>query len=315
MLFAARFLRQDAPRWFVFLLESEPRNASRRYPGSVLGTRADRLQRNSSREPVSTPAIGPQRRWIGGSRSTVARSLPTLAVLLLAGALSLAIAETAPAPEPPDNGQLTNRDPHGPDDVEEHIRWLESSARDSFQKPDEVIRALRLDRTDTIADLGCGPGYFTRPLARAVDRGIVYAVDVEPRQLYRLHEHLAADQLANVVPVLSSLSDPHLPPRRMDVILVVDTYHHFDDRPRYLRTLARTLKPGGRLVIIDYYKRKLPVGPPVDHKVARETVLREVLAAGYELLEEPTVLPYQYFLVFGLPAEGTEAPTRPPKPG
>jgi ubiquinone/menaquinone biosynthesis C-methylase UbiE len=208
-----------------------------------------------------------------------------------------------------------NRDPHGPDDVEAHIRWLESSERDWFQKPAELITALRLPPDAVVADLGCGPGYLTRPLARAVPEGIVYAVDVEPRQLYRLQEYLRQDEIHNVVPTLASLSDPYLPPGRIDLILVVDTYHHFEDRERYLQTLARALKPSGRLAIVDYHKRELPVGPPVDHKMARDDVLREVLQAGYALLEEPEVLPYQYFLVFGRPgARGGHVPADGPTP-
>lgn len=199
------------------------------------------------------------------------------------------------------SGQPTreaNRDPHGPADVGKHIAWLESPKRLSFQKPDEVIAALGLHPAAVVADLGCGPGAFARRLAKVVPQGLVYAVDVEPRQLYRLHEHLLAEELHNVVPVLSSLADPHLPPGEIDLILVVDTYHHFDDRGRYLHTLSRALKPEGRLAIVDYYKRPLPVGPPVDHKIARDQVIKEVQAAGYRLVEEPTFLPHQYFLVF-----------------
>jgi ubiquinone/menaquinone biosynthesis C-methylase UbiE len=194
-----------------------------------------------------------------------------------------------------------NRDPHGPADVEEHIRWLEGARRIEFQKPEAVVAALGLRPTDVVADLGCGPGLFTRLLARVLPRGLVYAVDVEPRQLYRLQEHIAADRLHNVIPVLASPSDPHLPPDAIDLILVVDTYHHFDERPAYLGVLARALRPSGRLVVIDYFKRELPVGPPVEHKIARDVVVREVTDAGYRLVDEPTMLPYQYFLVFTRP--------------
>jgi SAM-dependent methyltransferase len=149
-----------------------------------------------------------------------------------------------------------------------------------------------------VADVGCGPGYFTRRLARAVPAGVVYAVDVEPRQLDRLNAHLRDDGLVNVVPVLATAADPHLPPGRLDMILVVDTYHHFDNRAQYLQTLKRGLKPAGRLVLIDYRKEPLPVGPPVAHKFAREQELSETESAGFQLIDEPTFLPYQYFLIF-----------------
>ena len=193
---------------------------------------------------------------------------------------------------------LPDRDPHGPPDVDSYIRHLEDPHRDTYQMPDRVMKTLNLSPGATVADVGCGPEYFTRRLARAVPKGLVYAVDVEPRQLDRLRQHLHDDHITNVVPVLASVDDPYLPPGRLDLILVVDTYHHFDRRAEYLPELRRALKPGGRLVVIDYYKRPLPVGPPVPHKVERDTVLREVRAAGFRLVDEPKFLPYQYFLIF-----------------
>jgi len=191
-----------------------------------------------------------------------------------------------------------NRDVHGPADVEAYIRHLESAERDAWQRPDEVIAYLQLSPSAWVADVGCGPGYFTRRLARAVPQGVVFAVDVEPRQLDRLNEHLTREGLANVVPVLAPPADPRLPPRLFDLVFVVDTYHHFPDRVRYLERLRDALRPGGRIMIIDYHKRELPVGPPPDHKLEREVVLEEASRAGLVLIDEPTFLPYQYFLVF-----------------
>jgi ubiquinone/menaquinone biosynthesis C-methylase UbiE len=192
----------------------------------------------------------------------------------------------------------SNRDPHGPRDVEAYIRHLEDPQRDSYQMPDAVVRALALRPQALVADVGCGPGYFTRRLAVAVPDGVVFAVDVEPRQLDRLNEHLTTDGLTNVIPILAPTGDPRLPPGRLNLILVVDTYHHFEDRPRYLAKLAHALRPDGRLVVIDFHKRELPVGPPVEHKIAREQVLEEMQAAGFRLTAEPGFLPYQYFLIF-----------------
>jgi predicted methyltransferase len=214
------------------------------------------------------------------------RSLLTYLLFLLALG---GIARAAPLPD---------RDPHGPPDVAVYIRHLEDPHRDAYQMPDRVMKTLNLAPDAIVADVGCGPGYFTRRLARAVPKGLVYAVDVEPRQLDRLRQHLHDDHTTNVVPVLASVDDPYLPPGRLDLILVVDTYHHFDHRADYLPKLSRALKPGGRLVVIDYFKRALPIGPPVPHKIDRETVLREVRAAGFHLVDEPKFLPYQFFLIF-----------------
>ncbi|MFL5365450.1 MAG: class I SAM-dependent methyltransferase, partial [Myxococcales bacterium] len=103
--------------------------------------------------------------------------------------------------------------------------------------------------------------------------------------------------LRNVTPVLGLDDDPLIPERACDLVLVVDTYHHFPDGPAYLQRLARSLKPGGRIANIDFHKRELPVGPPVQHKVTRDDFLRDAQAAGLELDKEYDFLPYQYFLV------------------
>ncbi|MCX8072726.1 MAG: class I SAM-dependent methyltransferase [Candidatus Binatia bacterium] len=191
-----------------------------------------------------------------------------------------------------------NRDVRGPEDVEAYIRHLESPERDVWQRPDEVIAALQL-RTDAwIADVGSGPGYFTLRLAQAAPEGVVFAVDVEPRQLDRLNEHLRLRGVRNVVPVLAPADNPRLPPKLFDLVLVVNTYHHFPDRVRYFEHLREALRPGGRVVVIDYHKRELPVGPPPDHKLERDVVVHEALQAGLVLTDAPDFLPYQYFLVF-----------------
>jgi len=86
----------------------------------------------------------------------------------------------------------------------------------------------------------------------------------------------------------------------VDVVLIVDTFHHLDDRVNYLRRLKPFLKPAGRIAIVDFKKEPLPVGPPPEHKLAREQVVEEFAAAGYRLAAEPAVLPYQYFLIFSV---------------
>jgi ubiquinone/menaquinone biosynthesis C-methylase UbiE len=164
-----------------------------------------------------------------------------------------------------------------------------------------VIAALGLQPGQTACDVGAGPGYFALRLARAVgEPGRVFAVDVEPRMLEVLRQRIAAAQARNITPILAPGDDPLLPAQACDLILIIDTYHHFPDGKAYLRKLAAALKPGGRLVNIDFHKRALPVGPPVDHLVAREDFLRDAAAAGFTLDEEPAFLPHQYFLVLRL---------------
>jgi SAM-dependent methyltransferase len=149
-----------------------------------------------------------------------------------------------------------------------------------------------------VADLGCGPGVVTAVLSRALPRGRVYAVDVEPAQLDRVNSRITAQGLRNVVPVLCVPEDARLPDGSVDVILVVDTYHHFDDRVGYLRRLARALRPSGVIVNVDFKDGDLPVGPPPAHRIPRETMVREFRNAGLGIAREEKVFPYHDFLVF-----------------
>jgi ubiquinone/menaquinone biosynthesis C-methylase UbiE len=184
-------------------------------------------------------------------------------------------------------------------DVDHWVSVFDDPKRDAWQKPVEVVRALELRPGMTVADLGAGTGYFSRHLAAAVGaEGTVFAVEPEAKLLAHLRTRAEKEKTPNVVPILGSLDNPRLPHAASDVILIVDTYHHIDDRRSYLRALAHSLAPDGRIAIIDWHKRELPEGPPLDHKLAREQVLHEMTEAGYELAAEPDVLPYQYFLIF-----------------
>jgi len=218
-----------------------------------------------------------------------------------------AVVETAPSAR---QGQEPGRDEfRNPRDLKRYVAAQEEPARAAWQKPDEVLRALHLRPGQTACDIGAGPGYFTLRLARAVaPGGHVFAVDVEPKILDALRDRVAKAGARNVTPVLGLGDDPLLPAAACDLILIVDTYHHFRDGAAYLRRLRAAMAPGGRLVNVDFHKRSTPVGPPLAHRLAREDFLRAADAAGFKLLEEPTFLENQYFLVLGTAAEG--APRR-----
>ncbi len=177
---------------------------------------------------------------------------------------------------------------------------FDDPARDAWQKPAEVVGALGLRAGACVADLGAGTGYFSRYLAAAVGpTGTVLAVEPEPNLVAHLRARAEREGTDNVVPVLASADNPRLPAGGVDVLLVVDTYHHIDHRIAYFRRVRRALRPDGRIAIVDWQKRELPVGPSLDHKLAREQVLDEMQQAGYVFAAEPAdVLPYQYFLVF-----------------
>ena len=192
-----------------------------------------------------------------------------------------------------------HRDRHGnPEDLAAYLARLESPERDQWQQPDRVVRALGLRRGQTACELGAGPGYFAFRLARAVGpRGHVFAVDAEPRMLEVLAARVRERKAPNITPVLGLDEDPLLPPRSCDLILVVNTYHHFPDGPAFLRRLARSLRRGGRIANVDFHRRETPVGPPVEQRVAREDFLRDARRAGLRPMAEPDFLPYQYFVL------------------
>jgi ubiquinone/menaquinone biosynthesis C-methylase UbiE len=190
---------------------------------------------------------------------------------------------------------------HPFDDVEHWTKVFDDPGRDAWQRPDEIVRALGLRPGATVADLGAGTGYFSRRLAAAVGPdGVVFAVDTEPNLVVHLRARAEREGTANVIPILASAANPRLPPASCDVVLIVDTYHHIDDRLVYLRGLRRVLRSGGRVVVVDWHKRPLPVGPPPEHKLDRAVVVDEMIRSGFRLADEPDVLPYQYLLIFTL---------------
>lgn len=209
-------------------------------------------------------------------------------LLLLAGAVTLA----APPPDAATSDRVF-------DDVPYWQSVFDDPKRDAWQKPAELVAALELRPGMAVADLGAGTGYFVRWLSQAVGpRGTVYAVEVEPNLVAHLRERAEKEGTANVVPVLTSKASARLPAAGIDLVLIVDTYHHLDGRVAYMRRLADVLQPAGRVAIVDWHKRPLPQGPEMDHKLAREQVVDEMGRAGYRLVAEPDPVPYQYVLVF-----------------
>ena len=181
-----------------------------------------------------------------------------------------------------------------PREQEEYLQRLEGSDRAAWQKPDEVIAALRLGPEAIAAEAGAGPGYFSLRLARAARH--VFALDSQPRMIEVLRDRLVAARVENVTPILSLPGDPLLQRGSCDLALIVNTFHHFPDGAAYLKALSRALKPGGRIVNIDFVDRELPVGPTPAHKLSREAFLAIAAEAGLALESEQTFLPWQYFL-------------------
>jgi len=178
---------------------------------------------------------------------------------------------------------------------------LEPPDREAWQKPDQVMDALRIAEGTTVADIGAGGGWFTMRLARRVGRsGRVYAVDVQSLMIEAIQRRVQREGLTNVTPVQGDYDDPKLPAdARTDAVLIVDAFHEMEDPVLMLKNVARTLKPQGRIGIIDY--REGDGGPGPDAAVRRPPsfVISEAAAAGLKLVEQHTFLRYQYFLIFG----------------
>jgi len=199
--------------------------------------------------------------------------------------------------------EKTQRDEHQMhrlhSDPKAYIGALEDPQRDAYQKPHEVMSALGLKPGEVIADIGAGSGYFTFRLAHHVgSKGRVYAVDVSPDMILHINRRIRELKLNNVISVLADPDDPLLPDRSVDRFFFSDSWHHIENRTKYLSLMKKMLKPGGEVVMIDFHKKELPLGPPLQMRIAREDVIRQMELHGFRLAKEHTFLPYQYFLIF-----------------
>ena len=207
------------------------------------------------------------------------------------GALICAGLYTQPSP-----AQSPGTHRHSFGGAEHWARVFDDPARDAWQKPHEVIQALALAPDSAVADIGSGTGYFSARLAHFVPQGRVYGVDTEPDMVKYLAARAKRESLANVTSVAGSPDDPRLP-ARVDLILMVDVFHHIADREKYFRRLQASLKPGGRIAIIDF-NQSSSMGPPVSARIPPDRVKAELHGAGYALAREHDFLPNQYFLIF-----------------
>src|SRR3990172_177300 len=202
-------------------------------------------------------------------------------------------------------GEEKHHKSHSQKRLNEIQKWVdifEDPARAEWQKPEEVVKKLELKPGGTVADIGAGTGYFTRLFAIAVGhKGKAIGLDIEPAMVDYMKEDAKKRGLTNYEARVVKPDDPGLPAKSVDVIFICNTYHHIEDRMNYLKRLAAALKPNGRIVIVDFYKKPLPVGPrSLEHKISEEEVKKEFQKAGYRLIRSLDFLPYQYFLEFAL---------------
>lgn len=192
--------------------------------------------------------------------------------------------------------QTVDHHQHRFGNAEKWAQVFDDPERNAWQKPSEVIRALALSPDASVADIGSGTGYFAVRLARALPQGRVYGVDLEPDMVRYLGHRAQQEHLPNITAVQAGEHDPRIP-AAVDLVLMVNTYHHIPEREKYFRKLAGSVKPGGRVAIIDFTLNS-PHGPPRHSRVPPGEIKRELASAGYRLVQEHGFLPYQHFLVF-----------------
>lgn len=184
------------------------------------------------------------------------------------------------------------------DDPETWARNFDDPARDKWQMPDQVITALALKPGQSIADVGAGTGYFSIRLAKSTAAPKVFAVDIEESMVKYVGHRAAKEGLKNITGVLASQGSANIP-ELVDLILIVDTFHHIPARDAYFRALRASLKPGGRLAIIDWLPGG-PMGPPERFRFSPEKIAAELEKAGWKKVGQHTFLPNQSFTIYQL---------------
>lgn len=186
---------------------------------------------------------------------------------------------------------------HRFDEPEKWAKEFDDPSRDAWQKPVEVIQALELGAEPRIVDLGSGTGYFAIRLAHAFPQGWVYGLDIEPAMTQYLEDRAAREERDNLI-AITTPEDHAALPEPVDCVLVVNTYHHIEERVPYFTLLKNGgLLPGGKLVIIDFNQTSV-MGPPKEHRLLADQVEAELKQAGFKLVAHHDFLPNQYFMVF-----------------
>jgi ubiquinone/menaquinone biosynthesis C-methylase UbiE len=177
--------------------------------------------------------------------------------------------------------------------------WLERRERVDEEEPDVALDVLKIAKGASVADIGAGSGYITVRLAKRVGpTGTVYANDLQPQMLQLLQQNAAKAKLTNVVPVLGAFDDPKLPAATLDLIIMVDVYHEFSQPQAMLRGLRQALKPGGRLVLLEYRKEDPSIPIRLEHKMTVAEAKMELEAEGFTLSKVDESLPRQHILIF-----------------
>ncbi|MDX1491807.1 MAG: methyltransferase domain-containing protein [Pseudohongiellaceae bacterium] len=179
--------------------------------------------------------------------------------------------------------------------------WLERPQRTHEEMPDEVVANLNLDEDDVVADIGAGSGYFSFRLAEQVPQGKVFAVDIQPEMLQMIEARKAEEKVSNIEGILGEIDDTHLPENSVDLVLLVDAYHEFSHPYEMLESMVSALKPGGRIVLLEYRAEdpNIPIRPL--HKMSEFQVVKEMSVFNLNWDDTLDFLPWQHMMIFSKP--------------
>jgi SAM-dependent methyltransferase len=181
----------------------------------------------------------------------------------------------------------------------ESADWLERPQRETEERPDLLIEALKIKPGESVADIGAGSGYYARRIAERVGKqGIVYAEDIQPEMLVLLTNKTAALGFQNIRPILGTITDPMLPRAAVDMVLMVDVYHEFDHPYEMIEAIRGALKPGGRIVFVEFRKEDPAVPVKPVHKMTTAQVQKEMSIHSLQCVETNETLPRQHILTF-----------------
>jgi ubiquinone/menaquinone biosynthesis C-methylase UbiE len=180
--------------------------------------------------------------------------------------------------------------------------WLDREEREMEEQPEKAIAQFNLKPGMLVGDVGAGTGYYSIRIAKLIaPGGAVYANDIQPGMLDKLRERAAAANVTNIVTVLGTESDPKLPPGKLDLVVMVDVYHELSRPQRMLQGIRESLKPGGRLVLLEFRKEdpSVPIRP--EHKMSVDEVKAEVTPEGFRFEKVVDKLPWQHIIFFQKP--------------
>jgi ubiquinone/menaquinone biosynthesis C-methylase UbiE len=177
--------------------------------------------------------------------------------------------------------------------------WLTREEREQEEDCQMMVDSLGVKPSDVVCDMGCGNGFYTLKLARLVgENGRVIAVDIQREMLGMLEENARQDGIENIETVLGSVIDPKLPEGALDLVLLVDVYHEFSHPEQMLAAIRKSLKPNGRIALVEFRAEDplVPIKPL--HKMSKEQILREFPPNGFQLIGEFDELPWQHLMFF-----------------